>query len=133
MSTIETKEEAIAGTTKGLINLYETVTWQATHFGFRQKLTSKITAFDRPYYFVDEQIKGIFKSIFHEHKFEQNGDIAIMTDIFEFHTPLGILGKIFNVLILKNYLRKFLLKRNQIIKDFAETDRWKEVLNAKEL
>jgi len=133
MSTIETKEEAIAGTTKGLINLHETATWQATHFGFRQKLTSKITAFDRPYYFVDEQIKGIFKSIFHEHKFEQNGDIAIMTDIFEFHTPLGILGKIFNVLILKNYLRKFLLKRNQIIKDFAETDRWKEVLNAKEL
>jgi hypothetical protein len=58
ISTSKTNEEAIEGKTKGLINLNETVTWKATHFGVRQKLTSKITAFDRPYYFVDEQTKG---------------------------------------------------------------------------
>src|SRR5690606_7488254 len=71
ISTAKTKEKAIAGRTKGLITLNETVTWQATHFGIRQKLTSKITAFDSPNYFIDEQIKGIFKSIHHLHTFEK--------------------------------------------------------------
>lgn len=51
ISTAKTNEEAIAGRTTGLINLNETVTWQATHFGVRQKLTSQITAFNRPFFF----------------------------------------------------------------------------------
>lgn len=129
ISTAHTNEQAIAGRTEGLINLHESVTWQATHFGIKQKLTSKITAFNRPYYFVDEQTKGIFKSIFHEHKFEQIGHKTIMTDIFEFHSPFGIFGRIFNKLILTNYLEKLLLKRNRMIKLYAETGKWKEVLN----
>lgn len=128
ISTAHTNEQAVEGRTNGLINLHETVTWQATHFGIRQKLTSKITAFDRPNYFTDEQIKGIFKSIIHEHKFEKVGDKVIMTDIFEFHSPFGLFGKLFNRLILTNYLKKLLTDRNQIIKAFAETEKWKEVL-----
>lgn len=129
ISTAQTKEEAIAGVTAGLINLNETVTWQATHFGIKQKLTSKITAFDRPNYFIDEQVNGIFKSIIHEHRFEQASGKVIMKDIFEFQSPLGILGKIFNHLVLTTYMTKFLLDRNQIIKEFAETDQWKTILN----
>jgi ligand-binding SRPBCC domain-containing protein len=129
ISTSKTNEEAIEGKTKGLINLNETVTWKATHFGVRQKLTSKITAFDRPYYFVDEQTKGIFNSIIHEHKFENVGNRVIMTDIFEFNSPFGILGRFFNKLVLTNYLKKLLDDRNKIIKDYAESEKWKVVLN----
>lgn len=129
ISTAKTNEEAVAGRTSGIINLNETVTWQATHFGVRQKLTSKITLFDRPNYFTDEQVKGIFKTIKHEHKFEQKRDRVIMTDIFEFQSPCGILGEIFNKLILTNYMKELLIVRNQIIKEFAETEKWKEVLN----
>jgi ligand-binding SRPBCC domain-containing protein len=129
ISTAKTNEEAIKGRTKGLINLNETVTWQATHFGFRQKLTSKITAFDRPNYFIDEQTQGIFKSIIHEHKFEKVGHKVIMKDIFEFHSPFGLSGKLFNKLVLTNYLKRLLIDRNQIIKEFAETGKWKDVLN----
>lgn len=128
ISTAESKEEAIAGRIKGLINMGETVTWSATHFGFRQNLTSKITALDRPNYFVDEQVKGIFKSIFHEHKFQQKGDIVLMIDIFEFQSPYGILGRVANKLFLIKYLRKLLLNRNQTIKNFAETEKWREIL-----
>jgi len=92
ISTAATREEAIAGRTFGLISLHETVTWQATHFGIRQKLTTKITAYDRPFYFRDEQIKGIFKSLIHDHRFEEKGNKVIMTDIFTFQAPFGILG-----------------------------------------
>ena len=72
LSTSRTNEQAIAGIARGLIKLNETVTWEATHFGIRQQLTSKITAYDRPFHFRDEQIKGAFKSIKHDHYFEKN-------------------------------------------------------------
>ncbi len=131
ISTEHTSEQAIAGKTSGLIGLNETVTWQAIHFGIRQKLTSRIIAFDRPNYFVDEQLEGAFKSIYHEHTFEQMGGNVIMKDTFEFHSPFGIFGKLANKLILTNYLEKLLIGRNNVIKEYAETDKWKLVLNGK--
>ena len=130
ISTVHTNEEAVAGITSGLINLHETVTWEATHFLIRQKLTSKITALERPVYFVDEQLNGVFKSIKHEHIFAEDGDKVIMTDVFDFESPAGILGEIFNRIILTNYMKKFLMERNYLIKEFAETGKWKQVLDA---
>jgi ligand-binding SRPBCC domain-containing protein len=129
ISTARTKEEAMEGRTSGLIELNETVTWQATHFGIKQKLTSKITAFSRPDYFIDEQTKGIFKSIMHKHHFEQVESKVIMTDLFAFDSPFGIFGSIFNKLVLTSYLKKLLNDRNKIIKEYAETGKWKAVLN----
>lgn len=96
ISTSKTNEKAIGGRTQGLIELNEYVTWQATHFGIRQILTSKITAFERPHYFVDEQISGVFKSLHHEHVFEQDGEKVIMKDMFTFQSPMGIFGRLFN-------------------------------------
>ena len=52
-STKHTGEQAIAGLVSGLIELGETVTWRAKHFGVWQILTSKITEFEQPYSFVD--------------------------------------------------------------------------------
>lgn len=132
ISTAHTKEQAVAGRTSGLINLNETVTWQAIHLGFRQRLTSKITAFERPYYFVDEQIEGIFKSIFHEHIFEQANGKVIMKDIFDFRSPFGVLGNIANLLFLTNYMKSLLNGRNQIIKAFAESEKWKDVIDCEQ-
>jgi ligand-binding SRPBCC domain-containing protein len=131
ISTAKSNEEAIAGKTSGLIQLHESVTWQATHFGVRQKLTSKITAFDRPNYFKDEQVKGAFKSFYHEHIFKQVEDKVIMKDVFEFITPFGIVGEIFNSFILTAYMQNLLLDRNNVIKEFAETNKWKLVLSEK--
>lgn len=47
-STKHTQEKAIAGKTTGLIELHESVTWKAKHFGFWLTLESKITEFDYP-------------------------------------------------------------------------------------
>lgn len=43
-----------------------------------------------------------------------------MIDIFEFESPLGILGRFFNHIFLKDYMRRFLLERNKLIKETAE-------------
>jgi len=131
ISTKNTKEQAIAGLTTGLIGLNETVTWQATHFGVRQKLTSRITAYESPFHFRDEQLKGTFDYIKHDHFFKTHNNTTIMTDRFDFGSPLGILGNIFNRLVLTAYLKKFLEKRNQVIKEYAENGTWKMLLKEK--
>lgn len=127
-TTEHTGEKAIAGKTSGLIELNESVTWSAKHFGVSQNLTSKITVMQRPDIFVDEMTKGIFKSLCHQHLFLAEGNKTLMIDIFEFESPLGFLGKAVNRLFLRKYLQGFLIERNTQIKTMAESDGWKEFL-----
>ncbi len=120
-STFKTGEKAIAGKTSGLIEYGETVTWRAKHLGFYQTHTSKITEMESPCHFTDIMVKGSFKSLKHQHIFRQNGNQTTMTDIFEFESPFGVIGHLFNKIFLKNYMRNFLIERNKIIKVTAET------------
>lgn len=128
ISTEHTNEEAIDGVTSGLINLDESVTWRAQHFGIYQNLSTKITEFDSPKFFVDEMVKGAFKGFRHEHHFETIESVTLMTDIFYYQSPFGFLGKLVDMIVLKHYMTKLLDKRNAIIKEFAESDKWKSVL-----
>lgn len=120
-STFRTDEKAIAGRISGLIEKDETVTWKARHLGVMQTLTTKIVAMQKPYHFTDVMLQGAFRSMKHQHLFRQEGKNTIMTDIFEFESPFGIIGKIFNALFLRNYMKKFLLERNRLIKSTAES------------
>lgn len=128
ISASKSQEEAIGGVTEGLIKLHESVTWKARHFGIWFKMKVKITEFEKPLFFTDEMVSGTFKFMKHKHMFEQKGNQTIMIDYFDFESPLGLLGKLVDTLILKSYMMKFLKERNEIIKEFAESDKWKEVL-----
>ncbi len=122
------KKIAVAGTTSGLINLDETVTWETTHFGIRQKLTSKITIYDRPIRFRDAMIKGAFSRFSHDHFFEEANQRTLMKDVFDYNSPLGILGNIANALFLEKYMKKLLEERNKLIKEIAESESWRNFL-----
>jgi ligand-binding SRPBCC domain-containing protein len=128
ISTAHTNEKAIAGVTSGLINKDETVTWQAKHLFKTRQHTSKITAMQSPDSFTDEMIKGDFKNFKHQHHFKQIENGTIMIDIVDFESPYGSLGKFFNAVYLKKYVENFLIKRNDIIKHYAETEKWKVIL-----
>lgn len=127
-STTGTNEKAIAGVTSGLIKQGETVTWEATHFGLKQHLTTLITKVDFPNSFEDKMLKGAFKNFYHKHLFEKDGQKTIMKDVFEFESPFGIFGKLFNYFVLTNYMKKFLRERNGIIKKIAESNDWKKYI-----
>ncbi|WP_407557767.1 SRPBCC family protein [Winogradskyella sp. 4-2091] len=120
-SMAHSKEKAIAGKTSGLIALGESVTWEAKHFGVTQQLTSKITAFESPTYFVDEMVSGAFKSFKHEHIFSTQQDKTLMVDVFHFQSPFGILGQLADVLFLKRYMTNLLRTRNEFLKIKAES------------
>lgn len=129
MSTEGTNEEAVEGVTSGLIGKDQHVTWRARHFGITQTLSSGITAFDRPFRFRGEMIKGAFKSISHDHIFQMSGGRTVMRDHFYFESPGWVLGALFNKLVLTRYLRSLLRNRNAMIKRVAESDEWKNILN----
>ena len=112
----------------GLINKDETVTWEAKHLLKTRRFTSKITEMQRPDSFTDEMIKGDFKSFRHEHHFKTVENGSLMIDIVEFEAPYGSIGKLATVLFLRSYLEKFLKKRNAVIKEYAETQKWKAIL-----
>ena len=131
ISTEHTKETAIAGKISGLIGLNESVTWRAKHFGIYQNLTSKITEFNRPSYFADEMVKGAFRRFKHEHHFSDLNGGTLMTDIFDYQSPLGILGLLADKIFLKKYMIDLLKERNRIVKEFAESDKWKQLLSNK--
>jgi len=114
------REKAVAGVTSGLIGLGEEVTWEATHFGIRQRLTSRITALDPPRYFRDSQVRGAFHSFDHDHVFEAEGEVTVMRDVFAYESPLGILGRIADVLFLESYMKRLIERRAAAIKLEAE-------------
>ena len=129
VSMAEQNEKAVGGKTQGLIELGEAVTWQARHFGISQRLTSKITAFDRPHHFRDTMVAGAFRRFDHDHLFEPQGNTTLMTDVFDYRAPLGFLGSIAERLFLTRYMADLLRARNKIIKEVAEGDQWAVLLN----
>jgi ligand-binding SRPBCC domain-containing protein len=120
-SLAHTGERAVAGRTTGLIELGESVTWEARHLGVRQRLTSSVTAFDRPHYFRDVMTAGAFQAFAHEHWFEARDGRTIMTDVVEFKSPFGPLGRLVDAVFMKGYLRRLLGRRCQAILREAES------------
>lgn len=114
-------ERAVGGRTSGLIELGEEVTWEAVHFGIRQRLTSRIVAMNRPHHFRDSMVHGAFRRFDHDHHFEDLGNASTrMTDIFDYSAPLGVLGVLADKLFLERYMRELLAERNDFLKGAAE-------------
>jgi len=127
-SMAHTNEQAIAGTTSGLIELQETVTWKAKHLFKTRVMRVKITEMKKPFLFTDEMVEGDFKSMKHEHHFKKVENGTLMIDLFSFSAPYGNIGNVASKIYLTNYLKKLLEHRNQIIKEYAESEKWRFVL-----
>ncbi len=118
-------ERAVEGRTTGLIELDEHVTWEARHMGVRQRLTSRITAFEPPHRFVDEMVRGAFASLHHENRFEATGPSTTrLTDTLTFRSPLGPLGRLADIMFVRGYMRRLIHAHQQHLKAAAESGDW---------
>lgn len=120
-TTVLTDKKAVAGLTDGKIGLGQSVTFEGTHFGIKQRLTVIVIEFDRPKRFVDKMVNGRFRSFKHIHEFfpEKNG--TLMKDTLTWTSPFGILGKIVDKLLLERHLRRLVSGRNAKIKEIAQS------------
>lgn len=96
------------------------MTEEATHFGVRQRLSSKITAFERPIHFRDSMVEGAFARFDHDHYFQREDTGTVMRDVFDYESPIGLLGRVVDYLFLERYMRQLLLRRAEIIREEAE-------------
>ncbi len=109
-------EQAVAGVTRGRLGPGDTVTWRARHFGIRWRMTVRITEYDRPRRFVDEQVSGAFRSWRHEHLFtpdEGDPSVTLARDLVTFSSPGGPVGRLVDRLLLTEYLRRLVEARNR--------------------
>jgi ligand-binding SRPBCC domain-containing protein len=113
-------ERAVAGKMSGLLEQGDEVTWEAKHFGVRQRLTARVTRCERPRIFEDQQVRGAFAGFTHRHEFRSVGGGTQMVDDFRYRSPLGPLGHIADRLFLERYLREFLSERARGLKGLAE-------------
>ncbi|MBZ5857442.1 SRPBCC family protein [Flavihumibacter profundi] len=127
-SMAHTGEEAVGGTTMGLINNQETVTWKAKHLGKTRILKSKITEMKKPLLFTDEMAEGDFRSMKHDHHFKSVDNGTLMIDYLHYEMPYGFIGRLVDQFYLNKYLTRLLETRNSAIKKCAETDQWKRFI-----
>ncbi|GIN91891.1 hypothetical protein J6TS1_50070 [Siminovitchia terrae] len=120
-TTGKTNEKAVDGVTEGLLEEGDTVTWEATHFGIKQRLTAKVTHMKKPNEFVDIMLKGAFSSFTHTHQFVEDTGGTLMIDTFEYKSPFGIFGVLADKLFLEKYMKRFIVTRAKELKRIAES------------
>ena len=123
------KEEPVGSIINGLVKQGDEITWRAHHLFKTRILKTRITSFDRPNSFTDEQVSGDFTLMKHQHFFKPIDNGTIMIDIFEFQSPFGFAGSVLNKLYLTKYMRLLLEQRNKQIKEIAESNRWKNYIS----
>jgi ligand-binding SRPBCC domain-containing protein len=114
-SMARSRERAIGRITSDSLVLGDEITWHAWHFGVPWRLTTRITEFDRPQRFIDEQVRGPFHRFRHEHLFEPFDGGSRMTDIVEFEAPGGRLGRLAERWVLASYLQRLIDERNRYL------------------
>lgn len=121
------RERAIAGVTSGPIGFGQSVTWEARHFGVTQRPlhgSSLSTGRDR----FATQCSGPFARFDHEHIFEADDAATRMVDIFDFTSPLGLLGVLVDRLFVARYMERLVAELARSIKRAAESEAWKALL-----
>ena len=122
-SLARTQERAVGGVTSGLLGPGDEVTFEAVHLGVRQRLTVRVTRFERPRLFEDRMVRGAFHAFTHRHEFRPVSDGTLMVDTFAYTArlgPLGPLGLLADKLFLERYMRALLAAHAGFVKRVAE-------------
>ena len=106
-STAQSREVAAGGRTSGLLTLGEEVTWKARHFR-------------------DSMVHGVFEHLHHDHHFAEDGGYTVMRDVFECAAPLGLLGRLAEILVVRSHLLRPLERRTREMKAVAEAGTWEQ-------
>ncbi|MFT3948860.1 MAG: SRPBCC family protein [Agriterribacter sp.] len=122
------KETLTASASDILVKQGDTMTLSAKHLGKTRALTLRITEMEAQQKFVEEQVKGDLKSFRHEHHFMEVENGTIVIDLVEMEEPRDAIGGMLGKIFLKNYFEKILSKRNELIRQYAESDKWRAVM-----
>jgi ligand-binding SRPBCC domain-containing protein len=78
---------------------------------------SRITVWDPPHRFVDEQIRGPYRAWIHEHRFTEQSRGTLCEDSVQY-TPFG--GTLINKLLVEGDIRKIFAYRSERLQEFFQ-------------
>lgn len=122
------KETLSAGAAGILLTQSDTLTLGAKHLGKTRVITLRVIEMTIPEKFVEEQVKGDLKSFRHEHHFKPVDNGTIMIDLVDLEEPRDAIGGIAGKFFMKKYFEKMLTSRNELIKQYAESDKWRAIM-----
>jgi ligand-binding SRPBCC domain-containing protein len=83
--------------------------------GIPVRWRSRITVWDPPYRFIDEQLRGPYRLWRHEHRFIEDSEGTSCEDNVEY-SPLG--GALLNKLLVERDVRQIFAYRSKRLRDF---------------
>lgn len=122
------KEILTANAASVLLTLSDTITLSAKHLGKTRVMTLMITEMEEAQKFVEEQVKGDLKGFRHEHYFKQVDNGSLLIDLVYMEEPRDAIGGLLGRLFMKRYFEKMLNKRNELIRKYAESDKWRTIM-----
>ena len=121
-------EKSVAGCTSGLIGPNQRVLIQSAVGGFSLSTDLKIEKFNPPFFFSYEIEESVFHSIVHDYYFYDISEETVMINHLYYRTRWGLAGNILNLIFLNKYLTRLITKRNELLREYAESDKWKDIL-----
>lgn len=113
-------------TTRAMLGVGDTIAWASRHFGLRFRYTTLIDRCRAPMYFREVMVKGMLRSFEHEHHFAVINEGTRMRDELRFSVPGPLAWAIEPV--LRRHLIKLLKRRNDILKQTAQSAAWRRYL-----
>ncbi|TQS46602.1 SRPBCC family protein [Cryptosporangium phraense] len=116
-----TGERVVApGRLSGLLDAGDLVCFRARHFGLWLGLDARVVSMEAPTTFSDEQVRGPFASLRHDHFFAPTGAGTLVTDRIGWRSPLGPVGRLADEVAVRRQLLGILTARNTHLKRRAE-------------
>ena len=120
---------AVGGKTSGLAQIGDVTVWSARFFGLRFKLATRVSALESPHCLTETLERGLFTEFGHVYTLRPLESGAVeLTDAFNFRSPLGVIGAVFDELILKPVMTKAMTARLEGLRAIAQGDDWRRFL-----
>ncbi len=91
------------------------ITYTIRWLGIPVRWYTRITKYEPPYCFIDEQIKGPYRTWMHLHTFEEKNGGVLMTDRVTYRLPFGPAGCLIHRLQVRRQLEEIFNYRRDVI------------------
>ena len=95
------------------------IDYQLRLFGLPLRWQTRITHWDPPHQFVDEQLRGPYKLWIHTHRFYEQEDFTTIEDEVQYRLPFWPLGEVAYPLVRAQLQRIFQYRQQIIRKDLG--------------
>ncbi|MES3018909.1 MAG: SRPBCC family protein [Bacteroidota bacterium] len=84
-------------------------------FGIPLKWRTEISKVEKPYIFIDKQVKGPYSMWEHTHTFIEKDNGVLMQDEVKYQLPLGFMGTLVHNFIVKEKIKKIFKFREETL------------------